>query len=224
VNAAVRSNAWWLSTGQLEALKWLALAAMLVDHVNAVMFARELGTWATVAGRIAFPVFAIVLGYNLARPGVDIGRCIQRLLIVGVLAEPFHWLLFGQVGFWPLNVMLTFAVAAGVVWSLDNDQAWFAVLLFFGAGCFVEYWQPGIAVVVGTVAFFRWRYAAWSWVPLTFAFVALGWVNGNAWALLALPVVFAVLHVPVSLPRARWAFYAFYPLHLAALAVCWSGV
>ena len=59
-----------VSSGAIEALKWLALACMVVDHVNAVFFARELGTWADVIGRVAFPLFAGVFGYNLARPGV----------------------------------------------------------------------------------------------------------------------------------------------------------
>lgn len=37
------------------------------------------------------------------------------------------------------------------------------------------------------------------------------------WALAALPVVAAAAHVDVRLPRLRWAFYAYYPLHLIAL-------
>ena len=41
-------------------------------------------------------------------------------------------------------------------------------------------------------------------------------VPGTA-ALAAVPVVAAAAHVDVRLPRLRWAFYAYYPLHLVAL-------
>jgi uncharacterized membrane protein len=64
----------YLRNGTVELLKWFALLAMVVDHVNAVFYARELGAWATVVGRLAMPVFSIVLAYNLARPGADLRR------------------------------------------------------------------------------------------------------------------------------------------------------
>ena len=49
------------------------------------------------------------------------------------------------------------------------------------------------------------------------ACAALWFVNRNLWALAALPVLFLASRVDVRLPRLRWAFYAYYPLHLAAL-------
>jgi hypothetical protein len=41
-------------------------------------------------------------------------------------------------------------------------------------------------------------------------------VNGDLWALAAVPVLFALRWWSVVLPLAQWVFYAFYPLHLAA--------
>lgn len=43
--------------------------------------------------------------------------------------------------------------------------------------------------------------------------------RGHLWALAALPVVFAVEILAPHVPRLRWAFYAYYPLHLTALAL-----
>jgi hypothetical protein len=43
----------------------------------------------------------------------------------------------------------------------------------------------------------------------------LFFVNGNFWALGVLPLLAVLRHWPVALPRAQWAFYGFYPLHLA---------
>ena len=77
-------------TGALAALKWLALALMTVDHLDAFVYQRELGTW---VGRLVFPVFGFVLGYNLARPSLDAAgraRLLRRLLAFALLALPFH--------------------------------------------------------------------------------------------------------------------------------------
>jgi hypothetical protein len=46
--------------------------------------------------------------------------------------------------------------------------------------------------------------------------LALYLVSGNFWAFAVLPVLAAARSWPVELPRARWFFYAFYPLHFWA--------
>ena len=39
----------------------------------------------------------------------------------------------------------------------------------------------------------------------------------NAQALASLPLLLVASRVDLPMPRLRWAFYAYYPLHLAAL-------
>jgi hypothetical protein len=52
--------------------------------------------------------------------------------------------------------------------------------------------------------------------------VLLWFVNGNLWALAAVPVLAALQRWwTVKLPRAQWAFYGFCPLHLGHLALFW---
>ncbi|MCY1291975.1 hypothetical protein D9M68_734650 [compost metagenome] len=46
---------------------------------------------------------------------------------------------------------------------------------------------------------------------------SLSWINGNPWALAALLLVVGASQLDLCLPRLRWVFYAFYPLHLVAL-------
>ena len=57
-----------LSSGSLEALKWLALLLMTLDHVNKHLLHASVPEL-FAAGRLALPLFGFVLGYNLARPG-----------------------------------------------------------------------------------------------------------------------------------------------------------
>ena len=42
-------------------------------------------------------------------------------------------------------------------------------------------------------------------------------VNGNAWALAAIPIVLVAGSMAFRLPRLTWVFYAFYPVHLLVL-------
>jgi hypothetical protein len=108
-----------IADGTLEAIKWLALLLMTADHVNKFLFAERLpGVYE--AGRIAFPLFAFVLGYNLARPrAIESGayaRTAKRLIAYGALAEvPF----VAMVGWWPLNILFTLLLAVLVVWLLQ---------------------------------------------------------------------------------------------------------
>lgn len=218
---ALASRTWALprfDSGALSALKWLGLALMTVDHVDAFIYQRELGTQ---LGRLVFPIFGFVLAYNLARPVVDQAgraRLLRRLLVIGLVALPFHAQLathFG--GWWPLNIMVTFAAFVGIVDLLERKDWALAVAVFVLAGAFVEYWWPGLAFCVACWWLYR---STRSDVPLRLSLVvgtcgALVWANGTHTALLALPVIALASGLDVRLPRLRWAFYAYYPAHLA---------
>jgi len=203
------------SSGTAEALKWLALAAMTVDHVNTFLTGRAHPALFAV-GRVAFPIFALVLACNLTRPGIDHARLLRRLVFFGLLAAgPFvvmtgHWL--------PLNVMFTFAVAMAVIalWQRGQDVA--AVVVFLAGSLFVDYQWTGVALIVAGWSYFRTGRATAAAATLA-ALVGLAWPNGSFWALAALPVIAAVEMTAPCVPRLRWAFYAYYPAHLALLAL-----
>lgn len=208
-----------VAPGTVTALKWFALALMVVDHLDAFVYGRELG-WATQLGRLVMPIFAFVLAYNLARPGtLERGvypRLVTRLVIAGALAQPFYAQLRGELI--PLNILATFAVAAGVIWILELGRRGgihLAAALFLVGGALVEYAWPGVALVVATWWWLRSPTLERAGVPIL-ALASLVAVNGSHAALWALPVVALATQLRVRLPRAQWAFYAFYPLHLAA--------
>lgn len=202
------------SYGALTALKWLALALMVVDHVDAFVFAREL-TWAGQVGRLVFPLFAFVVAYNLARPdAMERGvhrRMLVRLAVAGICAAPFHAWLRGDL--LPLNIMATFMLAVGVAWSIERRQ-WPLVVALLAVSPLVEYGFPGVVLVASTWLWLRWpSMAGFGAVGLALGSLAL--VNGSHAAMWALPVVVLALQARVTLPRCQSAFYAFYPAHLA---------
>lgn len=209
------------SEASLSAAKWLALVLMVLDHANKYLFAESY-PWMYALGRISMPLFAIVLGYNLARPGMLDGggyrRIALRLATFGVLATvPFIAIGKLPAGWWPLNMMFTLLVAVVSAWLFDMRRpvaTIAACLVLAWGGALGEYWWPAIGVCLCV-----WAYQRQPSHALIASFLAclvlLWFVNGNLWALAAVPVLFALRWWPVVLPRAQWVFYAFYPLHLA---------
>jgi hypothetical protein len=218
VLARVRCHVSGLRPQAVEAIKWAALLCMVVDHIGTVLYNGTIPALNAI-GRIAMPSFGIALAYNLARPGaLQTGayrRTLTRLLAVGLIAIPFHVLALHSTLF-GLNIMFAFALAVGAIWAHREGFTFHAVVLVLVGGFFVEFGWFGIMVVIGAYQFFsnpsRVRaLALFGWV------LSLGLVNGNQWGVLALPLVWILSVSGIELPRLRWAFYAFYPAHLAVL-------
>ena len=219
----------WLTlsipAGTLEALKWLALLLMTVDHINKFLF-NGTNDAAFGAGRVAMPLFVFVLAYNLARPGVlehgGYSRTMQRLAACGVLALPAFLLLGGvNAALRPLNIMFTLLILTATLNLVECGTAsnWSAaVFVFLAGGANVEFWWP--ALVFGLAV---WRYGKHpGMMPLALALTALLalWVvNDNLWALAVVPVVLLSSLVDLRVPRVWWVFYAYYPLHLFVLCL-----
>jgi TraX protein len=215
----------------LQALKWFALVLMLLDHVNKYLFAES---WSVVPelSRCVAPIFATVLGLNLSRPwalhkGAH-ARTAARLLVFGLLATPASAALQGA---WPLNILFTLLAGTLVVVALQHNTATHLAaggIVCIAAGFGTDYGVVGVATVV--TAFACGQRASLgrvlAWVATVAAYV---FVNGNVWALLAVPLLLAAPFVHgLKLPQhqqARWFFYAAYPLHLMVVwgLVSWLG-
>jgi len=215
-----------ITSGARELLKWIAVVLMTGDHV-----ARVLGDGyipvVSELGRIAFPLFALVLAYNLAQPGADLLKSVRRLLLWGVIAQPAWGLAFGH---WlPFNVLFSFGLAAAAIWSIQRREWVLLGMCVVIAPGLVEYYWTGLILVVAAWWLFK-SPAAQDQPPppstrhavrialLVLAFGPLCWLNDNAWALLALPIVALLAKRNVPVPRTRWAFYLYYVGHLALLA------
>jgi TraX protein len=215
-----------LSDGAVEAMKWLGLILMTADH------AQKYGLMPTVpgvyeAGRVAFPLFGIVLAYNLARAkshdhAVYV-RVLTRLLVCGAIASiPF--IALGGLGFgwWPLNCMGTLAVAVCIMYLIEVRRPFWktsAASVFLLGGTLVEFWWPGVALCVG--AWWYCKHPTGGALLLWFAGTAgLTVINGNGWACASFAVLAVMAYgVTIEIPRASRWFYLYYPAHLAVLLV-----
>jgi hypothetical protein len=210
---------------KLELIKWVAFVLMLGDHINAAWFGRDLPLLSEVA-RIVFPLFAFVMAYRLGRDdAVESGaaqRVFKRLLLWGLVAQPFHAAAFGYA--LPLNVLLTFAVAVAVISNIQRGRWLRAVVVFALLSPFVDYPIAGPALVVAVWACVRQveqAEVAQAWVAgigVGVALLAVCFLNQSAWALFAVPVGALLLRARWEAPRLGRAFYVAYPAHLALLA------
>ena len=212
-----------LSSGTLEALNWLALLLMTLDHVNKHLLHASVPEL-FAAGRLALPLFGFVLGYKLAPPGAlasgAYARTARRLALFGGVATlPFVALGGLGWGWWPLNVMATLLVATLCAWLIDIGgpaRRALACVVFIVGGALVEFWWPGVAACL--LAWAYCRRPSWSKLALWVgALASLYVINGNLWALAAVPLVFAAGRVKLNLPHGRLGFYVYYPAHLAVL-------
>lgn len=195
-----------------EWLKWSALVLMTADHVNKVLLG---GTqpWMTEAARVVFPIFAVVLVYNVLQGDRQTARrALNRLLVAAVIAQPFHALAFG---YWlPLNVLFTLALGLRII----HSPLHVGVILFAFGGLFVDYQWAGLSVMVATAWMLR-HPGHWSGPAVLGASVtSLYVINGNAWALAGLMLLWLLRNAPGEFPRSRWLFLGYYVGHLALLS------
>ncbi len=214
-----------------EALKLLACAAMLLDHIGASLVDAD---WLRVVGRIAFPIYCFLLAEGI-RHTRDPRRYGLRLAIGAVLAElPFDYVIFGGPTWDHCSVMVTLLL--GFAFGLGARKLpwlWQRLLLavpFMLAAQLLgtDYGADGVAMIAIFILIQDGKHQRLlQTVALTL--LCLGMSSYPILLLgFSVPIeLFAVLAmIPIALYSGRkatssrviqWAFYLFYPVHLAVL-------
>ena len=212
-----------LGSGQQEVVRWTAIVTMVVDHVGAVLLEPSAALPLRAVGRVAWPLFAFLLAYNVARRGVDPVRYLRPLALWYALSVLPYALAFGT--FRP-NILATLFLAAGALALLTRSgqlSGWRQALAALGllavllASVRVEYGTPGVLLPVCT-----WWALARPTAGAALLTVALVAAQNHPWvvwpaALLALPVPFVAARLAFGLPRSGRLAWAFYPAHLLLL-------
>lgn len=219
------------------ALKGIAAALMLTDHVGAILL-PEVPVLRCV-GRLAFPIFAFFIAEGYAHTR-DFGRYFRRLAILAVVSEiPFNLENGAVFDLTRQNVLWTFCLALLTLRGLE------ALGRERGFGCWAG---CGLVLAAGFAAgeLLRTDYGGWGVVTVAllqlcrdgkyaklWLLLAMAAVNGLGMGGLTMPVfggempiqIFAVAALPViwlyngqAGPKGlRRAFYVFYPAHLLVL-------
>lgn len=217
------------SPGQRDVIKTVALLLMVADHVNRILHLNQ--TWLFLAGRGAFPLFALVWGLNLSRHTHIRQSAINRLWGWAVIAQSGYFL----AGFpwYEGNILFAFAVAAQVLKWCEQRSSFctVAALLLLTAWIPLSGTSYGIAGLLLLVICYRLYRAADTEerlalaASLVVAVPALNLVTSDAAAVAGLLMtgltVWLVSLTGKSLPRFWPAdfFPVFYTCHLAALGI-----
>ena len=216
-----------LSGGAQDALKLTALGLMLLDHTNKVVLAGNAPalSW---AARIAFPLFAFLIAYNLQVRSVNPRRYVLPLLICGLISQPIYVIAFHTPY---ANIFFTLILGIGLWFAQRNLEQrgygwaiWLVAIPFVAINVWTEYALFGCLMVPIWAALLRKPAGLPMW--LAWGFVTLG-LNGflpeSFMALLVPLVVMATARVlqnrPRLLARERFLAYGFYPAHLLALVI-----
>jgi hypothetical protein len=205
----------------LDAIKWIALVTMTLDHLRFVWPVLEFLSW---PGRFAFPAFALVMAAHAARqgqPGASAWRQMAWLVGFAVVSQWPYWLLFERE---QGNIMLTLACGLGLICGL-RMTGWRGTLIAVVSIAIplvipASYGLPGVILSAAfLVALQGGKKVSWA-LPAAVAAVAQGDLLHAALAAAASVALLALLSTRCRArvwPVGRWA-YGYYPAHLLLLA------
>ncbi|MFP1883473.1 TraX family protein [Lonsdalea quercina] len=204
----------------IELVKWLALLLMVCDHINKYLLNNSIPLLYNV-GRLAMPLFCLMLSYNLSRPNSFQNRVYyrvsMRLIIFGALATPAYILLGNVINhWWPLNILFTLLSLTIVCYLIENgttNSTIFAFLTLILSGAVVEFCWPAISMGVCFWLYLKKKNPIFLLLTILFC-ASLDYINQNFYALFSIPLALLAGSVKIKIKRLKWFFYIFYPLHL----------
>lgn len=213
------------------------IAKWVPEQTDATVLIMTIYQWMRNVGRISFPIycFFIVEGFFYTKSRT---KYAARLALCALISElVFDLALYGKVFyFFHQNVFFTLLIGLCGIWAMDRiltKADWtkgkkfiltaLSIVGFMLAAeiLFTDYSSIGVSVIVVMYLIRKFvpdkvKFKA----PIAFTagtavlcFLSLG----EAWALLALPLMF--FYKGKKGWNAKWFFYLFYPVHLLFLAV-----
>ena len=217
-----------------DLLKLIAITAMLIDHIGGAFFPDvEFFRW---IGRLAFPIFCYCLTVGLLYTR-DVRKYLLRLGVFALVSQPFYVLAFHPAEeffrqFTNWNIFFTLFLSLLALYGVKERKWWLFALAFFT----VSWWNfdysgtgiqlmlifylcrnhPGIGAALYTLSYLPALWNGWAEDPLCLTLG--GWtVDWSFFAILAAPLIFLPLRSRLRINK--WFFYAFYPVHLAVIAL-----
>ncbi len=227
-----------------DILKIIAILLMLSDHIWATYM--SFGNWMTYIGRMTFPIFAFLIAEGFVHTS-SFKKYALRLLGFAVITEiPFN-LFYSSRFFNPFHQNVLFTLLLGLLAIRVIDKArnkpnfknialsllWLLLICVASVIGFVDYGFWGVAMVV---TFYLLRDFPFAWIAQLIAMVLINVVffEGQVFMFdilgksVEIPTQgFAVFSlIPIwlyggrkgcSSPVLKYAFYAFYPIHMLIL-------
>lgn len=198
-------------------LKMIAIAAMLMDHVGAVLFPQIL--FLRVIGRIAFPIFAYTLVEGFMHTH-DVKKYMMRMGILALISEiPFDLAIAGVLlKFGHQNVFFTLFLGLVMLHLMTKAPNVFAkvmcvlAILLLSEFLRTDYNSNGLLMILCYYLFRNYKVLKFGGV----AFVNL-FLMGTIQRYAVFSIIPIALHNGEQGPKWKGFFYGFYPVHLFIL-------
>jgi hypothetical protein len=222
-----------LDGAPLDAIKLVAAASMVCDHLNDMILDHDyLALW--YVGRLAFPLFCLVLALNLRR-GASAATYAAYLTPFAIVSQPIYRAAFHD-GLDNILITLLLAIFVAELMRARPPLLQHAVFAVGAAASFAAPWTSistglcfgvaGLLLPSALMLAIDGRRDVAPWAALLF--VALNWFPRDelfdslfapVLVVLAAAATLALARRLASRPRflPRFALYWFYPLHLLAL-------
>ncbi len=223
----------FLTYSQIEILKWSAVFFMVIDHSGRLLLNNNFMMLSL--GRIAFPLFAFILVYNYIYNTKNKVKYISRLLILGIISQPFFMYAFNTK---ILNVLFTLSFGLVFLYIIEfiiknsknkiEEIVGFLLifLLFLFFSFLVDYIHFGILIIfffylylINEINKLKYLYLVIiSILIFSINFYAKADVFYGLFGILSLLLIFFIKYINISIHKTnKFVFYSFYPLHLSIL-------
>jgi hypothetical protein len=211
-----------------EILKIIAIATMVIDHIGKILYPDLL--LLQIIGRLSFPIFAYLIALGIESTKKP-RKYMITLLFFALISQVPYFLAFGIQPFERLNILFSLFLSAVTIhfYNKKSPLAFVPLLLSFilmtEGSYYVVLTAVGMKLLkdnpkLGVIALFA--------LNIQFLFIPGLETQIQILALFAVPLIF--LHIKNWLKKEilipenslaysirKYAFYSFYPLHLALL-------
>ncbi|MCI9080761.1 MAG: hypothetical protein HFI70_00265 [Lachnospiraceae bacterium] len=199
------------------ALKCIAMASMLIDHIGAVLFPQYLIL--RMIGRLAFPIYCFLLVEGVVHTK-DIRKYESRLLIFAVISEiPFDLAFYGRIQWENQNIFFTLFLGVTAI-DLMRDNAnklnKYLILILTVIAAEILHTDYGGAGIVFIVCYYLlYQRKLLKQVMFLLENLVLYGIGIQSYASFA--VFPMLLYNGRKGPSLKYFFYIFYPVHLLIL-------
>ena len=211
-------------------LKIFAMIAMLIDHIGYWFFPTN--EYLRYIGRLSFPVFAYMIAEGCFYTR-DRGRYLSNVAALALLCQAVYLVFMGSA---QQGILITFTLSIVSVCSIDGffwqKRIWIkaacvfaflgvlflalvAPVLYKGYGFIIDYGVFGVALPVG-LYYTKGKWSKIFCCGLFLTGVAL-MLGGRQWLGLAALPILALYNGKKGEVNLKYAFYIFYPSHLALI-------
>ena len=210
-----------ISNKNTELLKWIAIISMTIDHI--VKFGNIYVNDVTyILGRLAFPLFVIILSFNYENNTRSKEKYIFRLLVFSIISQG----VFGMFGFGFIpftegfrgNIFITLSLGLLIYNSYEKNNI-FYMFVFSIMSLFlnVDYGIFGIAFIISILM--KNIYLTYLTYFLS-EFIVISNYNELIYISIIIPLLIILLccisfALNINIKRGpKYFFYIYYPLHL----------